>query len=58
MRCILRFVLSWLRGGAQHCNLSCLPENYQMKYYFYHILSWPQVCAPLPARRAYLREGA
>jgi ribosomal protein S18 acetylase RimI-like enzyme len=27
----------------QNCNLSCLPENYQMKYYFYHILSWPQL---------------
>ena len=27
----------------QQCNLSCLPENYQMKYYFYHILSWPQL---------------
>ena len=27
----------------QHCNLSCLPENYQMKYYFYHWLSWPQL---------------
>lgn len=27
----------------QHCNLSCLPENYQMKYYFYHCLSWPQL---------------
>ncbi|KAG0476026.1 hypothetical protein HPP92_012867 [Vanilla planifolia] len=23
----------------QACNLMCLPENYQMKYYFYHILS-------------------
>lgn len=21
----------------------CLPENYQLKYYFYHILSWPQL---------------
>ena len=21
----------------------CLPENYQMKYYFYHLLSWPQL---------------
>ena len=20
-----------------------LPENYQLKYYFYHILSWPQL---------------
>lgn len=27
----------------QACNLECLPENYQLKYYFYHILSWPQV---------------
>merc|ERR1712073_51492 len=25
------------------CNLCCLPENYQMKYYFYHMLSWPQL---------------
>eukprot|EP00662_Eupelagonemidae_sp_cell21_P006300 gene6300-12526_t len=22
--------------SMQHCNLSCLPENYQMKYYLYH----------------------
>ncbi|KAL9226461.1 hypothetical protein vseg_002272 [Gypsophila vaccaria] len=27
----------------QACNLLCLPENYQMKYYLYHILSWPQL---------------
>ena len=27
----------------QHCNLSCLPENYQMKYYLYHALSWPSL---------------
>jgi ribosomal protein S18 acetylase RimI-like enzyme len=27
----------------QQCNLWCLPENYQMKYYFYHMLSWPQL---------------
>ncbi|XP_063901432.1 N-alpha-acetyltransferase 11-like [Zophobas morio] len=27
----------------QHCNLTCLPENYQMKYYLYHILTWPQL---------------
>lgn len=27
----------------QRCNLMCLPENYQLKYYFYHILSWPQL---------------
>ncbi|KAI8462014.1 acyl-CoA N-acyltransferase [Phakopsora pachyrhizi] len=27
----------------QHCNLMNLPENYQMKYYMYHILTWPQL---------------
>uniref|UniRef100_A0A7S1GMW4 N-acetyltransferase domain-containing protein n=1 Tax=Cyclophora tenuis TaxID=216820 RepID=A0A7S1GMW4_CYCTE len=27
----------------QATNLWCLPENYQMKYYFYHLLSWPQL---------------
>ena len=27
----------------QATNLWCLPENYQMKYYFYHALSWPQL---------------
>jgi ribosomal protein S18 acetylase RimI-like enzyme len=29
--------------AMQHCNLMCLPENYQMKYYLYHSLSWPQL---------------
>ncbi|KAL1781154.1 N-alpha-acetyltransferase 11, partial [Sigmodon hispidus] len=29
--------------NMHHCNLLCLPENYQMKYYFYHGLSWPQL---------------
>ena len=29
--------------NMQHCNLLCLPENYLMKYYFYHALSWPQL---------------
>eukprot|EP00427_Karlodinium_veneficum_P023522 CAMPEP_0169105076 /NCGR_PEP_ID=MMETSP1015-20121227/23597_1 /TAXON_ID=342587 /ORGANISM="Karlodinium micrum, Strain CCMP2283" /LENGTH=236 /DNA_ID=CAMNT_0009166399 /DNA_START=55 /DNA_END=765 /DNA_ORIENTATION=- len=29
--------------GMQACNLCCLPENYQMRYYFYHMLSWPQL---------------
>ncbi|KAJ1462139.1 acyl-CoA N-acyltransferase [Pelagophyceae sp. CCMP2097] len=27
----------------QRTNLWCLPENYNLKYYFYHILSWPQL---------------
>lgn len=29
--------------AMQACNLACLPENYQLKYYLYHILSWPQL---------------
>ena len=29
--------------NMQHCNLLCLPENYQLKYYLYHALSWPQL---------------
>ena len=27
----------------QDCNLLCLPENYQLKYYVYHITTWPQL---------------
>lgn len=27
----------------QQCNLYCLPENYGLKYYMYHILTWPQL---------------
>merc|ERR550519_51300 len=30
-------------SDMQHCNLLCLPENYQMMYYMYHGLSWPQL---------------
>lgn len=29
--------------AIQNSNLHCLPENYQMKYYMYHLLSWPQL---------------
>ncbi|GJQ11361.1 hypothetical protein GpartN1_g3152.t1 [Galdieria partita] len=29
--------------SMQTCNLLCLPENYQFKYYLYHLLSWPQL---------------
>lgn len=29
--------------AMQHCNLLCLPENYQLKYYLYHALTWPQL---------------
>jgi ribosomal protein S18 acetylase RimI-like enzyme len=27
----------------QNANLMCLPENYQLKYYVYHLLTWPQL---------------
>jgi N-alpha-acetyltransferase 10/11 len=29
--------------NMQHTNLRCLPENYNLRYYLYHILSWPQL---------------
>ncbi|KAI0996607.1 hypothetical protein K3495_g11576 [Podosphaera aphanis] len=28
---------------VQHANITNLPENYFMKYYLYHTLSWPQL---------------
>jgi len=28
--------------GMQACNLQCLPENYQLRYYVYHGISWPE----------------
>ncbi|KAK0191144.1 probable N-terminal acetyltransferase complex subunit ARD1 [Armillaria ostoyae] len=30
-------------NGMQACNLQNLPENYTMKYYLYHILTWPSL---------------
>ncbi|KAI5284172.1 N-terminal acetyltransferase A complex catalytic subunit ard1 [Ascosphaera aggregata] len=32
-----------LLPGMQTCNITNLPENYFMKYYLYHALSWPQL---------------
>lgn len=29
--------------AMQDANLHCLPENYQLKYYMYHKLTWPQL---------------
>ena len=28
---------------VQKCNIVCLPENYNQKYYDYHYLTWPQL---------------
>ncbi|TFY74635.1 hypothetical protein EWM64_g9376 [Hericium alpestre] len=30
-------------AGMQACNLQNLPENYTMKYYLYHALTWPSL---------------
>ncbi len=27
--------------AMQQCNVHCLPENYQLKYWMYHLLTWP-----------------
>lgn len=42
----------------QHANIENLPENYFLKYYLYHALSWPQlsyvaVDVSRPAKSAY-----
>ncbi|KAJ2497375.1 N-terminal acetyltransferase A complex catalytic subunit ard1 [Coemansia sp. RSA 1972] len=29
--------------GMQACNLTNLPENYQLKYYLYHLATWPEL---------------
>ncbi|KAJ3305271.1 hypothetical protein HDV03_001869 [Kappamyces sp. JEL0829] len=29
--------------NPKNCNLHNLPENYTMKYYLYHIISWPEL---------------
>merc|ERR1712228_320022 len=27
----------------QNCNLQCLPENYALRYYLFHFVTWPQL---------------
>lgn len=39
---IRKFEVSDLQK-IQSCNLMSLPENYQMKYYFYHYIAWPDI---------------
>ena len=29
--------------AMQQTNLFCLPENYHLKYWLYHLLTWPQL---------------
>ncbi|KAM1443446.1 hypothetical protein ACFX2I_039726 [Malus domestica] len=42
MVCIRKATIDDLLA-MQTCNIFFLPENYQIKYYLYHILSWPQL---------------
>ncbi|KAF9481808.1 acyl-CoA N-acyltransferase [Pholiota conissans] len=30
-------------AGMQSCNLQNLPENYTIKYYMYHAMTWPSI---------------
>ncbi|KAI3408122.1 N-alpha-acetyltransferase daf-31 [Globodera pallida] len=39
----IRQITSFDMINVQDCNLLCLPENYQLKYYMYHTLSWPHI---------------
>lgn len=42
MVCIRKATINDLLA-MQACNLFCLPENYQLQIYLYHIISWPQL---------------
>ena len=37
--------------GIQDCNISCLPENYSFKYYYYHYVNWPSLMFVAEDRR-------
>ena len=46
------------RADSTRLKACAWQENYQMKYYFYHILSWPQVRHPLTQPAARWGAGA
>ncbi len=29
--------------SIQDCNITCLPENYTFKYFYFHYLCWPNL---------------
>ena len=43
-----------LLPSIQQCNLTNLPENYFLKYYLYHALTWPQLSFVAVVRTAKL----
>lgn len=47
-----------LLPSIQQCNLSNLPENYFLKYYLYHALTWPQLSFVAVVRGADSKPGA
>lgn len=47
-----------LLPSIQQCNLSNLPENYFLKYYLYHALTWPQLSFVAVVRGAGSRPSA
>ena len=34
--------------AIQACNLACLPENYNLRYFLYHLMAWPQARGAAP----------
>ena len=52
-----------LLPSIQTCNITNLPENYFLKYYLYHALTWPQlsfvavVCSPSTKQKHGLPGG-
>lgn len=45
-----------LLPSIQQCNLTNLPENYFLKYYLYHALTWPQLSFVAVVRGGKLTE--
>ncbi|GMM29285.1 peptide alpha-N-acetyltransferase complex A subunit [Martiniozyma asiatica (nom. inval.)] len=43
--------------AMQNANLSNLPENYTMKYYLYHLLSWPEASFVAVTTDPFLEEA-
>lgn len=44
--------------AMQNANLHNLPENYSMKYYLYHLLSWPESSFVAVSTEGYGDEGS
>ncbi|KAF4976479.1 hypothetical protein F66182_17483 [Fusarium sp. NRRL 66182] len=47
-----------LLPAVQTCNITNLPENYFLKYYLYHALTWPQLSFVAVVRSRNSKTGA